>query len=249
MHTRIWLMGILLSGSLALAAAAQTAGRAGAPQPAAAPSALPVNLETALDKEITLDLKGVPFDDAIETIRKATRTNIAVNWNALEAAGVKHETPVTLYVHGVTYEAAVKALMELLPAANGGANYTVGDNILEITTNAEIGKAPVLRVRSIDRVLGYSLGAAAAAGGERDQNARLLERVLTAELRRAGEPMDARHALAIRGNSLAATVSDRGLAVVDRALTALNQPAKPGQYASGTQLTASVKGCQPKLGP
>jgi hypothetical protein len=217
------------------------ASRGAATVPAATTRPIPKNLDRTLQDLITLDASKTKAGEFIDALRRITQTNIVVNWNALAAGGVTRDVPVTLHVRDVSYEAVVHALMEMLPARKaGGANFSVEDNILEITTNAELGKAPEFRLRDVDRALSYSF-AAAVSPQEKELNGTVLEKVLAAEMARAGEPADARHALSIKEGSLAASVSDRGLSVLDRAIADFNQPVKLGQVAGGTQLTAPAK--------
>src|SRR4051812_21938805 len=98
-------------------------------------SPMPKNLERTLQDLITLDATATRAGEFIDSLRKITQTNIVINWNALVEAGVPPDTLITIHVKDVSYEAAVRALMDMLPAQkSGGTNFSVGDNTLEITT-------------------------------------------------------------------------------------------------------------------
>jgi hypothetical protein len=211
--------------------------------PAAADAPAPVNLDRALDKPLTFSVDRVPLADALAQLRKATQTNIVANWNALAQTGVTRETPVTLRLKDVTYETVVRTLVEILPATGSKPNYLVGDNALDLTTNAALGKGAATRLYPLDRVMAYSLQGGAGGG-----DAKTIEAVLRAELARAGEPMDAAgHALAMRNGTLAATVSDRGQTVLLRAVGLLSTPIRPGQLPAGLAVTATGKRAQEAL--
>ena len=214
------------------------------------------NIDRTLDDLITIDAEKTTLAEVINTLRKTTNTNIIANWNALAQSGITRDTPVTLHLKDLSYEQVVRTLTEILPVkptapspaatAPAGTSYgvrvncLVGDNALSISTNADIGKALVSKLYPLGKVATYALD------GENgvDDRAKVLEQVIRAELARMDEPIDAKgRALGIKGDTLGATVSDRGQAAIARMLTLLNTPVKPGQMAAGMTQTASAKRC------
>ncbi|HEY4328911.1 MAG TPA: hypothetical protein VGN88_04185, partial [Phycisphaerae bacterium] len=207
---RIALFVPLLCTAAALAAAPLPT------RPATRPATLPAhpagnlkNIDRALQDNITLDADALPLSKFSDMLQDKTQTNIVVNWIALGRAGVTKETPVTLHLKDISYEYAVQTLMEVLPTAGTRANYTVGDNTLEITTNAELGVDLATHVYDFARATSYTF-APSLTKDIQDQNGKDLQVVIRAELIRAGEPMDGKgHELHVKDGNLVATVSDR----------------------------------------
>src|SRR4051812_14091394 len=113
-----WFLAATGAAGLALSSWGQVpATRPAASQPTATTPTIPipVNLDRRLQDLVTLDADGVPLASFIDSLRKITQTNITVNWNALTAAGVARDVPVTMHIKDASYEAAVRALMEILP--------------------------------------------------------------------------------------------------------------------------------------
>jgi hypothetical protein len=204
----------------------------------------PRNIDNALQALITLQADGRPLEELTQFLQDLTQTNMVVNWNALNKAGITRQTPVTLRLKDVSYEHVMQTLIELLPATGTRPNYAIEENTLELTTNAELGVDLTTKMVPVKLATTYTL-ADAITPDQQAANAQLLEKVLRAELARAGEPMDAKgHVLTIKGDSLAASVSERGQVILRRAMALFNAPLKVGQLASGTQLTAQARRAQ-----
>jgi hypothetical protein len=224
--------GQTLPGTRGAASRAATASRA---------PAGPRNVEDALDAAITLEAQAMPWETLTDLLRERTRTNLAVNWTAFAAAGITRETPITLHLKGVTFEQALRTLMEVLPTKGTQANYTVAENTIEITTNSELATLISSKMYDATRAISYSFTTPLKAE-EMLRNAMIFDAVIRAELARAGDPPDAKgHSLVIKDNTLAATISERGQGYINRALNMFNQPLKVGQLAMGTQYTAAGK--------
>src|SRR5689334_18811856 len=92
-----------------------------------------------------LRFQGVTLGDAIEFMRDVSGANIAVNWKALEGAGVNRDTPVNLHLNGISLRKAMD--MVLNEAAGGDAlTYYVDQGVIEITTRDLADRAMVTRV-------------------------------------------------------------------------------------------------------
>jgi hypothetical protein len=183
-------------------------------------------------------------------MRDVTRTNVVVNWAALAQSGVKRETPVTLRVSKVTYEQAVRALIEGLPTTKSRANYVVGDNALEITTDAELGKHAVIRIFPLGKLLAIS--ADGKAGGatteQRAAHAEFLRKIVHMELQRADEDPDKEgRQLVVKDDLLVATQSQRGMLYIQRTLGRFSAPVRIGEQAPGTTLSVAAKKAEQRM--
>lgn len=99
-----------------------------------------------------LQFQGVTLGDAIEFMRDVSGANIAVNWKALEAAGVNRDTPVNLHLSHITLRKAMD--MVLNEAAGGDAlTYYVDEGVIEITTRELADRAMVTRVYDVQDLL------------------------------------------------------------------------------------------------
>jgi len=78
---------------------------------------------TLLDQRIdSVAFADTPLEQAIQTMRDKTSQNIYVSWRALEQAGVKRDTPVTLRLHDVnSARRCVRFFATQPPAASSSA--------------------------------------------------------------------------------------------------------------------------------
>jgi len=202
------------------------------------PPSMPRNIDKALDDVMPLSIEAMPLGSLADMLQKKSMSNMVMNWNALNAAGITKDTTVTLYSRTMTFEQVLKTLAEALPADKSRANYVVGENTVEITTNSQIGQENAGHMYDLGRALSYSFNVP-ATHDDQANNMLMLAAIMRAELTRAGEPLDAKgHDLSVKDGILIATCSERGQAVLNRMFNMFNQPIKAGQMAGGTQVTA-----------
>jgi bla regulator protein BlaR1 len=95
-----------------------------------------------------LNVDGVTFSDVIDFLRDVTGANIAVNWKALEAAGIDGKSSIAVRLRDVSLE---QALRQLLKQAGGGSvalAFSTDGGVIVISTDEDV--AP--RVRAYDVV-------------------------------------------------------------------------------------------------
>lgn len=194
------------------------------------------NIEAAMDKEIAeFTLDKVPLEKAVQQIRTAANTNIVVNWSAMKTAGIARDAAVSLRLRKLPAEQLVRALCETLSSDEVRLNYVVGEGVVEITTNENLGKAHVTRLIDAGKALTPPLVA-----DERSAREKKVLALAQAELRRVGERSEgANRQLLIKGDYLVATLSPRGVLHVQRLFNALAGPMKPGSVPPG--VVASVR--------
>ncbi|HET6250387.1 MAG TPA: hypothetical protein VFE47_22055 [Tepidisphaeraceae bacterium] len=95
-----------------------------------------------------VQFNGVALNDAIDFLRDVSGANIAVNWKALEEAGVTKDTPINVRLRAVSMK---KALQMVLTEAGGGdkLGYDVDGNVISITTKELVDSKMYTRVYSI----------------------------------------------------------------------------------------------------
>src|SRR6185312_11655641 len=111
-------------------------------------SAVPVHQQLA-QRLPELRFQGVTLADAIDFMRDVSGVNIAVNWRALEAAGVARDTQVNIHLAGISLR---KALEMVLNDASGGdaITYYIDEGVVEITTRELADHSMVTRVYPVD---------------------------------------------------------------------------------------------------
>ncbi len=185
------------------------------------------NLDKALDEEISVNWSTVPLEKVIGDLRAQTNTNIIVNWPALAKISIPRDAPITLRLKSVPYEAVARSILLVLAPHDAGLNYVVGDNALEITTNADLSKTTAERIFDISPLL--TKGAIPET----------LKTICRSALAAAGERVkDPDPALTIQDGILTATLSRRGEVVIRKMLAMCQSPVKIGPRVSPVPGTA-----------
>jgi hypothetical protein len=94
-------------------------------------------LERALPE---INFNSIATGDALEFLKDITKLSIEVNWDALEKAGIKRDTPVTLRIRNLPVNEALRLLLDEI--SNGGEplNYVVDGNKVLISTDKDLRK-------------------------------------------------------------------------------------------------------------
>ena len=202
-------------------------------------------LEVELQRPIDIAGSHVPLSQLFDTLAKADPRgiNIVVNWPALAAANVTRDTPISLRLHDICLEDAIRAILTAASPERNVLNYIVALGVVEVTTNAEIAKDSTTRIVDLNPALN-----APPPAGLRSKQAnpqgddKFLQAYLRAELLRIGEPIqDYGKALATENGVLAVTASPRGFADVRHALDILSRPTRPGQFPPGAALSVAAR--------
>jgi hypothetical protein len=106
------------------------------PRPEPAPAAqIDPKTKAMLDRDLPeVNFDNVALSDVIDFLRDITNANIFVNWNALQAAGIDRNSPVTLRLRNVAFGKVIELLLD---AVSGGTNtklaYTVDQGVISIS--------------------------------------------------------------------------------------------------------------------
>lgn len=102
-----------------------------------------------LQQPVPIDFQANQFANVIEYLRNVTGANFFVQWNAMEAAGITRDTPVTMQLQSV---AAEKALTLILDEVGGNLvplGYTIDDGIVVIATREFLASKREIRTYDI----------------------------------------------------------------------------------------------------
>jgi hypothetical protein len=113
-----------------------------ASSPAAAIALAPENkISAALDQSTQLDFVDTPLKDVVTFLSELHGIPIAVNKEALEAAMVPLDSPLTYSIKGLRFETVLDILLRPL-----GLTYDATDELIEITTPKDLLARPHIRL-------------------------------------------------------------------------------------------------------
>ncbi|MHB1037911.1 MAG: vWA domain-containing protein [Pirellulales bacterium] len=95
----------------------------------------------ALDKDTDLEFEQTPLGDAVTELATQHGINIQLDTKALTDAGAGTDTPVTLYLKGISLRSALRLMLKSMDLT-----YTIQDEVLLITTPEEAGQRLSKRV-------------------------------------------------------------------------------------------------------
>lgn len=132
-------LGILPAlGSWMFAAASATADSTTFPSSA---PAQPGKNDVVVDRSPMLDrvlpdsaFNGVGLDDAIDYLRDVSGATFDVNWEALQAAGVKKDAPVTIKLSNVKFPRALQLVLESVGGKQARLHASPEDGRILVTT-------------------------------------------------------------------------------------------------------------------
>jgi hypothetical protein len=100
-----------------------------------------------------VNFNAVPLRQCFEFISDSTGANLHVNWNALGAAGITPETPVTMRMRSVSVRKVLNMLLAEAAAGQGTLAFYVDEGIVEITTREISDRQLITRVYAVDDLL------------------------------------------------------------------------------------------------
>ncbi|HVS72584.1 MAG TPA: hypothetical protein VHQ47_15110 [Phycisphaerae bacterium] len=156
--------------SASTASAHSATPRAAREENPTAPSREEIALRKQLESRIPqISFDKQPLDAVLGFLRDTAKINILVNWPALRSAGIDKNTPITLHLSAVRLDMILDAVLQ---AANSNTRlqFAVNDNVIEISTAAELDFHTVTRVYNIRDLLEMPApaprGAAPGAAGQ-----------------------------------------------------------------------------------
>jgi beta-lactamase regulating signal transducer with metallopeptidase domain len=116
-----------------------------------------------------VDFSKKPLSDAIDYVRDVTNTNLVLNTKALEAAGLKANTSVTLRLKNSTMAQVLHQIASIAGGGNVALDYAIDNNALIFTTAEDASRYVITRAYNVDDLVSSATTQPGSAG---TQNAR-----------------------------------------------------------------------------
>lgn len=95
----------------------------------------------ALDRLMPeINFNQIAASDAIEFVKDITQLSIEVNWDALNEAGIKKATPVTIRIRNLPLHRALRMLLEDVGGGGELLSYVVDGDKIRISTAKDLAK-------------------------------------------------------------------------------------------------------------
>ena len=95
-----------------------------------------------------LEFSGIELGDVIQFLRDVSNLNIHVKWAALQAAGLDKTTPVNVKLTNVTFEKALRTVLEDV-SGTVPLNYIIDEGVITISTRDDLAQQTKTRVYDI----------------------------------------------------------------------------------------------------
>jgi len=110
-------------------------------------------VKAMLERELpAINFSGVSLSDAFDFIRDVSGANIHVNWKALEKAGVKQDTQVSMKLRQISVATVLNVLVNEA-TSNVKLGWAVDDGVVEVTTAELLGRDVRIKVYEVRDLL------------------------------------------------------------------------------------------------
>jgi hypothetical protein len=108
--------------------------------------------QAALEEVISVELDGVPAENALQWFAARTGINLVVNWDRLEQAGYDRAAPVSLQLNNVPGRVAMRLLLaDIFNSDEVMAEIT--PHFVRIRTREQLNEEPVVKIYDIGDLL------------------------------------------------------------------------------------------------
>jgi hypothetical protein len=94
-----------------------------------------------------------PFEQVIDWLAEFTQMNVVVRWQALEDAGLKKDTPISLQVKNLRMSQVLWLIMNEAAGSELTLAYRASGNLLVISTADDLGKEVITKVYDVADLL------------------------------------------------------------------------------------------------
>ncbi|MFI5382147.1 MAG: M56 family metallopeptidase, partial [Tepidisphaerales bacterium] len=111
-------------------------------------------MQVLLDKRLQeLRFDGIALSDVIDFMGDVSGAKIAVNWKAIEAAGIEKTAPVTVRMRDIKFSKALATILSDVGGGNVKLGYTINDGVITISTIDDLNKNTIINVYDIRDLL------------------------------------------------------------------------------------------------
>lgn len=112
----------------------------------AQPAGHAAEVDTALDRPLgTVRFAATPLDRALRELSDLAALDLMVHWDALYAAGVDRDRPVTLDARATTARRVLEYLVRELSVGREPIEYALIDGTIEVSSAADFAARPITR--------------------------------------------------------------------------------------------------------
>ncbi len=102
------------------------------------------------------DYQETPLSEVFDDLRAKSGLNIVPNWQSLTTAGIEQDKPISLQLHNVSLERALKAILSTLSSAGyygTTVSHVIEDGIIVIATSEDLAAELSIKVHEIADLL------------------------------------------------------------------------------------------------
>lgn len=92
---------------------------------------------------------GVPFTDVIDFFRDTTKTNIFVNWKAIDDAGIDRKAPVTARLYNARFAKALQIILDSVSTPKSNLKFVIDEGVITVSTAADFARNVLTRVYDV----------------------------------------------------------------------------------------------------
>jgi hypothetical protein len=120
----------------------------------------------------------IKFEDALNFLRDTEKVNINPNWAAMEAAGITKTTEISLVLHNVTFETALRELLTKASGKEGMLDYLVRGGVIKVSTVEDLTNNKYIQIYDVRDLLARIEWQLKADGADMFRQAFIIRRTL-----------------------------------------------------------------------
>ena len=122
--------------------------------PATPPSGRPARDKAEADAGLhriidDIDLRDTPLDQAVDALRAKTHANIAVQWRALEAAGIDKVAAVHVHLSDLPLERVLQIVCDDIGGGTVKVGFQVDRGVIVVSTDEVLSRNAVARIYDV----------------------------------------------------------------------------------------------------
>ena len=102
----------------------------------------------------SIEFSGFKFKDVVQFLRDVGNVSIYVDWGAVQAAGIDDAAPVNVKLINVTFEKALKTVLEDVSGGQVDLRYVVAEGVITISTKEDLDTNTITKVYAVRDLVG-----------------------------------------------------------------------------------------------